>query len=128
IVQARLADSLRTKEEERKKYQKRMIEAMRKLRSYEGRRREKPSRTHQRWRGRLNGLAAAPGFGRGRAYVLEPRMDLSAINKKKARNPTREIERFRGAVERGIEQINIGKSCWRIGPAIGDPRGRGAGR
>jgi len=110
IVQARLADSLRTKEEERKEYQKRMIEAMRKLRSYEGRRREKPSRTHQRWRGRLNGLAAAPGFGRGRAYVLEPRMDLSAINKKKARNPTREIERFRGAVERGIEQINIVKS------------------
>src|SRR5437867_3214140 len=83
IVQARLADSLRTKEEERKEYQKRMIEAMRKLRSYEGRRREKPSRTHQRWRGRLNGLAAAPGFGRGRAYVLEPRLDLSAINKKK---------------------------------------------
>src|SRR5947208_4746340 len=37
-------------------------------------------------------------------------MDLSAINKKKARNPTREIERFRGAVERGIEQINIVKS------------------
>jgi len=110
IVQARLADSLRTKEEERKEYQKRMIEAMRKLRSYEGRRREKPSRTHQRWRGRLNGLAASPGFGRGRAYVLEPRMDLSAINKKKARNPTREIERFRGAVERGIEQINIVKS------------------
>src|SRR5919109_5155521 len=41
IVQARLADSLRTKEQERKEYQKRMMAAMRKLRSYEGKRREK---------------------------------------------------------------------------------------
>jgi phosphoenolpyruvate-protein phosphotransferase len=87
-----------------------MIEAMRKLRSYEGRRRERAPGTHQRWRGRLNGLAASPGFGRGRAYVLEPRMDLSAINRKKTRSPAREIERFRAAVERGIEQINIVKS------------------
>jgi phosphotransferase system enzyme I (PtsP) len=109
IVQARLADSLRSKEEERKEYHKRMNEAMRKLRSYEGRRREKASKSHQRWRGRLTGLAAAPGFGRGKAYVLEPRMDLSAIQKKKVRNPEREIERFRGAVERGIEQINVVK-------------------
>src|SRR5919106_1470138 len=69
IVQARLADSLRSKEQERKEYQKRMLEAMRKLRSYEGRRRDKTPGTHQRWRGRLNGLAASPGFGRGRAYV-----------------------------------------------------------
>jgi phosphotransferase system, enzyme I, PtsP len=109
IVQARLADSLRTKEQERKEYQKRMMAAMRKLRSYEGKRREKPPGA-QRWRGRLTGLAASPGFGRGRAYVLEPRMDLSAINKKKTRNVGREIERFRGAVERGIEQINVVKS------------------
>jgi phosphotransferase system enzyme I (PtsP) len=36
IVQARLADTLRSKEEERKEYQKRMNEAMRKLRAYEG--------------------------------------------------------------------------------------------
>jgi phosphotransferase system enzyme I (PtsP) len=110
IVQARLADSLRSKEQERKEYQKRMIEALRKLRSYEGRRREKALGIHRRWRGRLNGLAASPGFGRGRAYVLAPRMDLGAITKKKAKNPEREMERFRGAVERGIEQINILKN------------------
>lgn len=109
IVQARLAESLKTKEEERKEFEKRMNEAMRKLRSYEGRR-EKPSKQKQRWHGRLTGLSASPGFGRGRAYVLEPRMDLTAIQKKKARNPKREIERFRGAVERGIEQINTVKN------------------
>ena len=108
IVQARLAESLESKEQERKVFQKRMNEAMRKLRSYEGGRRDKA--TKQRWRGRLDGLAASPGFGRGKAFVLEPRMDLSAIKKKKARNPERERERFRGAVERGIEQINVVKN------------------
>ena len=44
LVQARLADSLRSKEQERKEYQKRMVEALRKLRSYEGRRRERSTR------------------------------------------------------------------------------------
>ncbi|HKY08244.1 MAG TPA: phosphoenolpyruvate-utilizing N-terminal domain-containing protein, partial [Candidatus Binatia bacterium] len=110
IVQARLLDSLKSKEQERKSFQKRMHEAMRKLRSYEGSRRDKAAKSKQRWHGRLLGLAASPGFGRGRAFVLEPRMDLSAIKKKKAKNPERERERFRGAVERGIEQINIVKN------------------
>ncbi|MGH7825731.1 MAG: phosphoenolpyruvate--protein phosphotransferase [Candidatus Binatia bacterium] len=109
IVQARLLESLRNKERERKEYQKRMVEAMRKLRSYEGRRRERIQKLPRKWRGRLTGLAASPGFGRGRAYVLEPRMDLGAIKKKKSRKPEHEIERFRGAVERGIEQINLVK-------------------
>jgi phosphotransferase system enzyme I (PtsP) len=110
IVQARLAESLESKEQERKIFQKRMNEAMQKLRSYEGGRRDKGTKLKQRWHGRLGGLAASPGFGRGKAFVLEPRMDLSAIKKQKARNPERERERFRGAVERGIDQINIVKN------------------
>jgi phosphotransferase system, enzyme I, PtsP len=110
IVQARLLESLQSKEQERKNFQKRMNDAMRKLRSYEGSRRDKTAKSKQRWHGRLSGLAASPGFGQGRAFVLEPRMDLNAIKKKKARNPQRERERFRGAVERGIEQINVVKS------------------
>ncbi|HYA27960.1 MAG TPA: phosphoenolpyruvate--protein phosphotransferase, partial [Acidobacteriota bacterium] len=110
IVQARLAETLKNKEAEQKEFQKRMDETMRKLRSYEGARRERAAKTKQRWRGRLNGLAASPGFGRGKAFVLEPRMELSAISKKKVRNPQHEKERFRGAVERGIEQIGVVKN------------------
>jgi phosphotransferase system enzyme I (PtsP) len=110
IVQARLADSLKTKERERKEYEKRMVEAMRKLRSYERKRPERKAKTRLHWHGRLVGLAASPGFGRGRAFVLEPRMDLGAIPEKKTRNRQREIERFRSAVERGIEQISIVKT------------------
>ena len=109
ILQARLTENLRSKEEERKEYQKRMNEAMRKLRSYEGAPAEASTKTKQKWRGRLVGLAASPGFGRGHAFVLEPRMELNAIKKKRSRNPRHEIERFRGAVERGIEQINVVK-------------------
>jgi phosphotransferase system enzyme I (PtsP) len=109
LVQARLADSLKSKEEERQEFEKRMNDAMRKLRSYEGARREKAAKTKQHWRGRLNGLAASPGFGRGRAFVLEPRMDLNAIKKQIAKNPQREINRFRSAVERGIEQVHLVK-------------------
>src|SRR3989449_62724 len=44
IIQARLVDSLKDKERERKEYQKRMVDALRKLRSYEGRRRERTAR------------------------------------------------------------------------------------
>jgi phosphotransferase system enzyme I (PtsP) len=107
ILQARLSDHLRSKEEERKEYQKRMNDAMRKLRAYEGTPPEMSAKTKQKWRGRLSGLAASPGFGRGQAFVLEPRMELNAIRKKKSRNPKHEVERFRGAVERGIDQINV---------------------
>ena len=110
IIQARLAETLKSKEEEQKEFQKHMDEAMRKLRSYEGGRREHPAKTKQHWRGRLDGLAASPGFGRGKAFVLEPRLDLSAIPKKKARKPQHESERFRAAVERGIEQIGVIKN------------------
>jgi phosphotransferase system enzyme I (PtsP) len=110
IVQARLADSLKSKEEERRELQKRMGTAMRKLRSYEGKHREQAPKTQPGWRGRLTGLAASPGFGRGKAFVLEPRMDLNAIKKKKAKNTEHEMERFRSAVERGIEQIGVVKN------------------
>jgi phosphotransferase system enzyme I (PtsP) len=109
MVQARLAESLKTKEQERKEYEKRMEDAMRKLRSYERRRPERKAKARQHWRGRLVGLAASPGFGRGKAYVLEPRMEIEAIPEKRVRHRQREIERFRSAVERGIEQINIVK-------------------
>ena len=107
IVQARLVDSLKDKERERKEYHKRLLDALQRLRSYEGRRRERAAKTVQKWRGRLTGLSASPGFGRGQAYVLKARFDLNSIKEEHAKNPNREIERFRAAVERGIEQIHI---------------------
>lgn len=107
MIQARLLDTLKDKERERREYHKRLVDALRRLRSYEGKRREPVERgSGHKWRGRLAGLSVAPGFGRGTAYVLKPRLDLSSVKREKAKNPKREIERFRAAVERGIEQIN----------------------
>ena len=106
MIQARLLDSLKDKERERKEYHKRLVDALRRLRSYEGRRREGAARgILHKWRGRLTGLSVSPGFGRGKAYVLKARMDLGAVKKERAKNSKKEIERFRAAVERGIEQI-----------------------
>ncbi|MBI2989178.1 MAG: phosphoenolpyruvate--protein phosphotransferase [Deltaproteobacteria bacterium] len=107
IIQARLLDTLKDKERERKEYHKRLVDALKRLRSYEGRRRERAERgAWHKGRGRLTGLSVAPGFGRGTAYVLRPRLDLTSVKKERTRNPKREGERFRAAVERGIEQIN----------------------
>ncbi len=107
IIQARLLDSLKDKERERKEYHKRLVDALRRLRSYEGRRREGVARgIRHKWRGRLVGLSVTPGFGRGTAYVLKPRMDLRSVKKERTKSPKREIERFRAAVERGIEQVH----------------------
>lgn len=107
IIQARLVDSLKDKERERREYQKRMLDALRRLRSYEGKRREGAARgIWHKWRGRLTGVSAAPGFGRGKAHVLKSRTNLRSVKKEQAKNPKREIDRFRAAVERGIEQIH----------------------
>ena len=106
IIQARLADTLKNKERERKEYQKQLGDALKKIRSYEGRRREGATRGGaQKWRGRLTGLSVAPGFGRGKAFLMKPRIDLNSVKKERAQNPKREIERFRAAVERGMEQL-----------------------
>jgi len=115
LIQARLSESIQTKERERKEYHKRLVDALRKLRAYEGRRRERPvARLGQKWAGRLTGLAVAPGFGRGTVYVLKPRLSLSAIRKEGTRNPTRELEKFRAAVEKGLEQINQAKQSMKM--------------
>ena len=106
IIQARLLDSLKDKEREGKEYHKRLVDALRRLRSYEGKRREGGIRgVPHKWRGRLAGLAASPGFGRGTAFVLRLRMDLRSVKAELTRNSPREIERFRAAVEKGIAQI-----------------------
>ncbi len=115
LIQARLSESIQTKERERKEYHKRLVEALRKLRAYEGRRRERPvARQGQKWAGRLTGLAVAPGFGRGTVHVLKPRLNLSSVRKEGTRKPTRELKKFRAAVEKGLEQINQVKQSMKI--------------
>jgi phosphotransferase system enzyme I (PtsP) len=106
VVQARLLDSIKDKEREGKEYHKRLVDALRRLRSYEGKGRDGVVRVGwHRWRGRLSGLSVAPGFGRGAAVLLKPRMDLRSVKRERAKNPKREIERFRAGVERALDQL-----------------------
>jgi phosphotransferase system enzyme I (PtsP) len=106
IVQARLAASLESKERERREYRKRLASALGRLRSYEGGREGAGRSPSHKWRGRLTGTSASPGFGRGVAHLLSPRLDLEAVKAERSRRPDRELERFRAAVEKGIEQID----------------------
>ena len=106
IARARLAESLKHKERERIQYRRHLVRALKRLRTYEQRRREgEGRRVTQRWRGRLTGRAASPGFGHGKVHMVHPRMALQAVKKRRTKNPARELERFRSAVEKARVQV-----------------------
>ena len=88
IARARLAESLKHKERERIQYRRHLVRALKRLRTYERRRREGAERrVTQRWRGRLTGRAASPGFGHGKVHMVHPRMALQAVKKRRTKNP-----------------------------------------
>ena len=105
IVHARLVDSLKDKERERKRSRQSMVNALRRLRSYEGRGKERTSEPPRKFRSRLTGLAACPGFAYGKAHILQRRIDLAAIEKTRAADPRAEVEIFRSAVQRSAAQM-----------------------
>ena len=105
IVQARLMDSLKDKERERRQSRQRMVSALKRLRSYEGRGKQRTSEAPRKFRSRLTGLTACPGVAYGKAHIMQRRLDLGAINKSVAADPAREIERFRFAVRRAVAQV-----------------------
>ena len=105
IVHARLVDSLKDKERERKQSRQRMVNALKRLRSYEGRGKERTSERPRKFRSRLTGLAACPGFAYGKAHIMHRRMDLAAIQKTHTGHPQRELERFRSALQEAVAQV-----------------------
>ena len=105
IVHARLVDSLKDKERERKQSRQRMVNAIKRLRSYEGRGKERTSERPRKFRSRLTGLAACPGFAYGKAHIMHRRMDLAAIQKTHTGHPQRELERFRSALQQAAVQV-----------------------
>src|SRR5512143_2285663 len=70
LVQLRLLQSLETKEEERRGYQRRMLDAIKKLQAYERRQVPAGGESEPANAVRLIGVPAAPGFGIGRAHLL----------------------------------------------------------
>jgi len=121
IVHARLVDTLKDKERERKQSRQRMVNALKRLRSYEGQGKERTSEPPRKFRSRLTGLAACPGFAYGKAHILQRRVDLGAIQKTHTGDPQGELERFRSAVQRAVAQVEAIKN--RMTALISDEAG-----
>ncbi|MDX2167001.1 MAG: phosphoenolpyruvate--protein phosphotransferase [Deltaproteobacteria bacterium] len=105
LVQLRLLQSLEHKEEERRGYQQRMLDAIKKLQAYE---RTQPSAAQEApvTANRLVGVPAAPGFGIGRAHLLEPEVSFASIPQRKPRAPRKELARFQAAIEQSAEEVD----------------------
>jgi phosphotransferase system enzyme I (PtsP) len=112
IVNARLVEEVRSKEQERREYRRRLEDATKRLKEAEqtiGAPRSVPARARARARARaqarLHGLAAAPGFGRGRAHLLQAPVSFDAVDERRVKQPTRELKRLARAVEGAAKQV-----------------------
>ncbi len=103
ISQARLLETLESKEEERLAIQRRMSETLRKLEVYE--RREGKEGPSPGAGARLLGMGASPGFAIGRAHLLESAVSFAGLPQRRSGSAREEVARFRAAVERSIEEI-----------------------
>ncbi len=64
----------------------------------------------KRRQGRLNGLPAAPGFGRGRAHLLLPAVRFEAIDDRRTDDVAAERQRFRRAVAESVRELGVLKA------------------
>jgi len=106
IVTARLVEEVRSKEQERREYRRQLADATRRLEEAEqtiGAPRLVPSRARRQ--ARLNGLAAAPGFGHGRAHVLRPPVSFDAVEERHTTKRASEQKRLARAVQAAREEI-----------------------
>jgi phosphotransferase system enzyme I (PtsP) len=104
LVQLRLLQSLESKEEERRGYQQRMLDAIKRLQAYE---RHQPSAKEpaEVTAVRLAGVPAAPGFGIGRAHLLVPEVSFASIPERRPLAPRKELARFHAAVDQSVEEV-----------------------
>ena len=108
VVQARLSESLQSKEKERKEYRHRMMEAIRRLQAYEGSPSEEEGKSAGEERPRhprLVGLGASPGFGMAPAHILRPAVSFDGLDDLRGEDPAVEWSRFQAAVRESIEQV-----------------------
>ena len=122
IVQARLVETLESKEKERQEYRKRMVDAIRRLHAYEkeggGR---SPGAKRRPGQFRLTGSGASPGFGMGRAHLLRPEVSLDQVEERTSDDPEAERTRFEQAIARSVEEmVHLREKMHALAPEI-DP-------
>ena len=102
ISQARLIESLASKEEERRDFQRQMGDALRELERYQVG--DPRPRTTSAQRARLTGIGASPGFAIGRVHRLKTAARYEDAPPERAGTAREEIARYRAAVRKAIEQ------------------------
>lgn len=106
LVQARLIDSLKIKEQEQADFRRRMLDAIRRLQAFERQAERSTVQAVDRDPGeRLRGIAASPGFGIGRAHILHPQIVFSEIEDRPCDDPEPEVARFDRALETAARDI-----------------------
>ena len=105
IVTARLMEDLKSKENERREFRRRMVSAIKRLQAYEKTPDRREAAGGGRSRARLNGLAAAPGFGRGQAHLLQPPVTFALVEEARAEHPEEQRRRFRRALKESVAEL-----------------------
>lgn len=101
VVQARLLEEVKNREQEGREYRRRMVDAIKRLQAYE-KDVDAPARSTRAGRPRqhrLDGLAAAPGFGAGRVHLLQAPVSFDRVEERITDDPEGECARFRGATK-----------------------------
>jgi phosphotransferase system, enzyme I, PtsP len=105
IIQARLLETLKTKEREREEYQHRLMDAIKRLHVYEQERETPEHGAGRAGRTRLSGVAASPGFGIGQAHLVHPQIHLDALPERQIKHPDVEITQLHAAVRQSVQEI-----------------------
>ena len=105
IIQARLSETLKTKEREHQAYRTQMHKAMERLSAPQPDHSKQASTEERTRRMRLTGVGASPGFGTGQAYLVHPEIHFDALAERHTDDPQAELQQFHHALQRSIEEI-----------------------
>jgi len=105
IVTARLMEDLKSKENERREFRRRMVAAIKRLQAYEKTADRAEAAAPGRGRARLNGLPAAPGFGRGQAHLLQPPVSFEVVEETRAAHAEEEKRRLKRALKESVVEL-----------------------
>ena len=106
LRQAQLHEDLATKEEERRAFEDRLDDAVRRLALYEhGTSPGTGGRAGARQRMRLSGFAAAPGFGFGRAHLMSPALSFDSAPRERQQSPRKELRRLHKAITASVDEL-----------------------
>jgi phosphotransferase system enzyme I (PtsP) len=109
LAQVRLRDSLAVKEAERQAMQEQMDDAISRLREFEQRTGPRLIRRHDREPLRLTGLGAAPGYGIGRAHLLQSAVSYTSLPRDRLGPLKRELARVQKAIAQAAEELERNK-------------------